>query len=120
MGTANYYRDYDAKPEAYLKRDSLPLKNAFCPYYGECLEVAIEADWPQFTCINCRYQDVHLYIAPDRLEMEGHYRLLEKLFGKRRKPRLSEKGYPVTAGHRVVATAFPAAQAGSVRSFRGG
>ena len=70
----------EKRPEPYWGTD-WPLKNALCPYYLECLEKAIEARWPQFTCQDCMYQDLHVNTFPQPHEMEGHYRLLEKIFG---------------------------------------
>jgi len=80
MATTNYHTLYDTGPVACLDDENLPLKNAFCPHYGECLERAVDADWPQFTCLYCGCRDLHLAVMPDATEMEGHYRLLARIF----------------------------------------
>ncbi len=80
MTAANHQILYHPEPEICLDEDASPLKNPFCPYYGECLEGAVEAGWPQFTCVNCSYRDLQLHIMPDAIEMEGLYRLLAKIF----------------------------------------
>jgi len=80
MAATNYHTLYNTGPVACLDEEDLLLKNPLCPYYGECLERAVEADWPQFTCVSCRCQDLRLNIMPEANEMEGHYRLLARIF----------------------------------------
>jgi len=67
-------------PEPFLVSNQDPLKNAFCPYYEECLGLAIEENWPQFTCRFCACNKLHVEIKPNALEIKGYYRLLNKIF----------------------------------------
>jgi len=79
--TATEHRTlYRPEPEICMEEDSSPFKNPFCPYYGECLEKAVRARWPQFTCTHCNCRDLNLDIIPEVIDMEGHYRLLAKIF----------------------------------------
>lgn len=80
MSAGNDHMLHEKRPQPYFGGDISPLKNPFCPYYNECLEMAAEAGWPQFTCSDCGYRDLHLHRVPQAYEMEGHYRLLERIF----------------------------------------
>jgi hypothetical protein len=31
-------------------------RNVFCPYYGNCLDYAIEKSWEYWDCCDCGYQ----------------------------------------------------------------
>jgi hypothetical protein len=33
-----------------------PQRNVFCPYYGDCLDAAIENGLQAFSCIECRHR----------------------------------------------------------------
>lgn len=80
MGATNYHTLYGAGPVACLNEEDFLFKNPLCPYYGECLERAVDAGWPQFTCLYCSCRDLHLALMPGAKEMEGHYRLLARIF----------------------------------------
>jgi hypothetical protein len=67
-------------PEVHLEKDVMPLKNPACPHYENCLDRAVSAKWPQFTCSNCVFRDLRVGIEPDSREMDGYYRLLQKIF----------------------------------------
>jgi hypothetical protein len=69
-----------AGPEMHLRKDVMPLKNPACPHYEGCLDRAVSAKWPQFTCSNCVFRNLRVAIEPDSREMEGYYRLLQKVF----------------------------------------
>ena len=73
-------RMYTKSPELSPGDDTMPFKNPHCPYYRECLDTAVQENWPQFTCVNCEYRDLHISMVPDRREIEGYYNLLEKIF----------------------------------------
>lgn len=60
-----------------------PLKNALCPYYDQCLDLAFEKNWSQFTCQDCGFQNSRTQIKPNAREMMGYYRLLSKIFVRR-------------------------------------
>lgn len=71
---------FHKNPEAYSKRNEVPLKNPFCPYYSECLDRAVEEKLPQFTCYNCEFRNRRIGVMPDSRELRGYYHLLEKVF----------------------------------------
>ncbi len=63
--------------------DEDPVKNAFCPHYDQCLDLAFTENWPQFTCQACGFQNVHLRMELNASEMMGSYRLLSSIFFNR-------------------------------------
>jgi hypothetical protein len=67
-------------PQPFLERQEAPLKNPFCPYYGECLNFAVKSLWPQFTCSECGFQNLHLHVNPDVYEVKAYYNLLARIF----------------------------------------
>jgi len=69
-----------ANPSPCSVSEEGPLKNAFCPYYGNCIDWALEERWSQFTCRGCSFQDAEMKIEPSDGEMAGYYRLLSKIF----------------------------------------
>ena len=77
--SAKYVKEF-LNPEPILESNQDPLKNAFCPYYEECLDLAIEEKWPQFTCRFCACNKFHLEMKPNAWEIKGYYRLLNKIF----------------------------------------
>lgn len=80
MTTAIPHTTFQKNPEPYLQGDVPLSKNAFCPYYNECLRTAVEAGWHQFTCTNCDWRRVQMPVRPEPCEMDGYYRLLAKIF----------------------------------------
>jgi len=70
-------------PESCPASEEELLKNAFCPYYDRCLDLAVEENWSQFTCQGCGFQDSRIQIKPNAREMVGYYRLLSKIFVRR-------------------------------------
>jgi hypothetical protein len=83
MTAMNEQISYRKAPEPYRQAEVAPSKNPFCPHYSECLEKAVAAGWPQFSCANCRWRDLQLRMMPQPHEIEGHYRLLERIFAPR-------------------------------------
>ena len=67
-------------PILFSAPDEDPSKNALCPHYDKCLDLAARENWPQFTCQACTFQKFHSKIKPDGHEMMGYYRLLHKIF----------------------------------------
>ncbi|MBW1784057.1 MAG: hypothetical protein JRL30_25375 [Deltaproteobacteria bacterium] len=45
-------------------------RNIFCPYYGDCLDYAVQIQWHAFNCSRCPYKSVmqsfHEYDFPTR------------------------------------------------------
>ena len=72
-----------ANPEPCSASDEDPLKNAFCPHYDQCLDLAFTENWPQFTCQACGFQNFHIEIEPNAGEKMGYYRLLSRVFFNR-------------------------------------
>jgi hypothetical protein len=70
-------------PEPCSASEEGPYKNALCPYYDQCLDLAVEENWPQFTCEACSFQNSHAQIKPNALEMMGYYSLLSRIFVRR-------------------------------------
>jgi hypothetical protein len=70
----------DKNPVPFSNRDKIPLKNALCPHYVDCLNLAVRAQWPQFTCLGCSFRKLQVEKIPDPDEMEGYYRLLGRIF----------------------------------------
>ena len=68
------------KPQPFHEWQEVPLKNPFCPYYGRCLNLAVEASWPQFTCCECRFQTHQMPLNPDAYEVKAYYNLLARIF----------------------------------------
>jgi hypothetical protein len=54
-----------------VERTPVPVRhgdrNFFCPFYHKCLDVAVEKDWPGFTCRKCGYRDQGVQADPDPL-----------------------------------------------------
>ena len=71
------------KPEPCPASEEDPLKNALCPYYAQCLDLAIEKQWPQFTCQACGFKNSCMKIRPNAREIMGCYRLLSRIFVRR-------------------------------------
>jgi hypothetical protein len=69
-----------ANPRPCAASEEDPLKNALCPHYDLCLDLAFNNNWPQFNCQACSYVDVHVNITPSAQEMTGCYRLLSRVF----------------------------------------
>lgn len=83
MTAMNQQMSYRKAPEPYRRAEVAPLKNPFCPHYNECLEKAVAAEWPQFSCANCRWRAFQIPVMMQPYEIEGHYRLLERIFAPR-------------------------------------
>jgi hypothetical protein len=67
-------------PEPCSPSEKDPSKNALCPYYDQCLNLAVEENWAQFTCQGCVFKNSHVQIKPNACEMMGYYRLISKIF----------------------------------------
>jgi hypothetical protein len=80
MTTAIENMAFRKTPEPCLQEEAPLFKNAFCPYYSECLHRAVKARWQQFTCRNCSWRNIQLAVRPEPREMEGYYRLLGNIF----------------------------------------
>jgi hypothetical protein len=59
-----------------------PFKNALCPFYDKCLEMALRQNWSQFSCQFCNFQNDHVKINVDMQDVIGCYRLLARIFKK--------------------------------------
>lgn len=70
-------------PEPCSASEEGLIKNALCPYYDRCLDLAVEENWPQFTCQACGFQNSHTQIKPNTRDMMGYYRLFSKIFVRR-------------------------------------
>jgi hypothetical protein len=70
-------------PEPCSASEEGPLKNALCPHYEQCLDLAVKENWPQFTCEACSFQNSRTQIRPNALEMKGYYSLLSRIFVRR-------------------------------------
>ncbi len=68
------------QPESFLPLEVEPLKNPFCPHYGECLDLAVKERWPQFTCYKCEFRNSKEPVIKNSRELEGYYQLLRKVF----------------------------------------
>ena len=77
---SNHSIHYHKQPESFLPMEVEPLKNPFCPHYGECLDLAIQEKWPQFTCSKCDFKNLQEPVENSFREVEGCYQLLKKVF----------------------------------------
>ncbi len=67
-------------PQPCSTSDENLFKNVLCSYYGQCLYLAVEKKWSQFTCIDCGLKNIHVKIEPNAGEILGCFRLLSKVF----------------------------------------
>jgi len=37
-------------------------KNVFCPYYGNCLDYAVELHWEYWTCLHCQHKQNETFV----------------------------------------------------------
>ena len=37
-------------------------KNVFCPYYGNCLDYAVELQWEYWTCLHCQHKQKEIFV----------------------------------------------------------
>jgi hypothetical protein len=37
-------------------------KNVFCPYYGNCLDYAVELHWEYWTCLHCEHKQKEIFV----------------------------------------------------------
>ena len=37
-------------------------KNVFCPYYGNCLDYAVELHWEYWSCLSCQHKQNEIFI----------------------------------------------------------
>jgi len=37
-------------------------KNVFCPYYGNCLDYAVELHWEYWTCLHCQHNQNETFV----------------------------------------------------------
>ncbi len=55
-------------------------KNALCPHYDACLNLALVRNWAQFTCKFCEFRDCRAKRTLSSMELWGCYRLLYHIF----------------------------------------
>ncbi|MGD9082537.1 MAG: hypothetical protein PVJ50_06795 [Desulfobacterales bacterium] len=51
-------------------------KNVFCPYYGNCLDYAVELQWQYWTCLHCQHKQKETFVEDALLlakDPDPHY-----------------------------------------------
>jgi len=72
-------------PQPCSTSDESLSKNALCSCYDQCLNLAVEKKWPQFTCIDCGLKDVQVRTNHNARDILGCCRLLSKIFMQEKK-----------------------------------
>jgi len=54
-------------------------RNFNCPHYNDCLDIAVDREWPGWSCQKCRHKQTGDRI-PEAVEVFPYYLLLAALF----------------------------------------
>jgi len=74
----------NVNPRPCSTSDGSLLKNALCHRYDQCLSLAVEKKWSQFTCIDCSFKNIQMKMEWSEPEILGCWRLIFKLFMAKR------------------------------------
>ena len=74
--------------EEFAVADRRPImcdgdRNHYCPYYSDCLDIAINKKWESWNCCGCNLKDIDVIDVMRKIEQKKpvmlNHQLLEKL-----------------------------------------